>query len=315
VKLFCFPQNLFGMTESKLANLEAWLRYADDLNLGPYYRDRFAGTIAATGEQSTPVEIRAFAATIETSLPAAAPPIAQPPRATAPPQAFAATASAPALTATMRKESSMPPISAAAPGLSLFDEKIENDSLDRIRQDIGPDCQRCKLGKTRKNIVFGVGNPKAELMFVGEGPGADEDAQGEPFVGRAGKLLTQMIEAMGLRRQDVYIANVVKCRPPENRLPERDEIQTCSPYLMRQIAVIAPKVIVCLGACSAQTLLQTNQGISKFRGEWMDFRGSKLMATYHPAYLLRNPPAKADVWKDLQKVMGVLGLQVKKRAQ
>ena len=208
----------------------------------------------------------------------------------------------------------MPPLPAAAPGLTLFEEKIENDSLERIRQDIGPNCTRCKLHPARKTIVFGVGNPKAELMFVGEGPGADEDAQGEPFVGRAGKLLTQMIEAMGLRRGDVYIANVVKCRPPENRLPERDEIQTCSPYLIRQIAAINPKVIVCLGACSAQTLLQTNQGISKFRGEWMDFRGTKLMATYHPAYLLRNPPAKADVWKDLQKVMAVLGLQVKKRS-
>jgi uracil-DNA glycosylase family 4 len=150
-------------------------------------------------------------------------------------------------------------------------------------------------------------------MFVGEGPGADEDAQGEPFVGRAGKLLTQMIEAMGLKRSDVYIANVVKCRPPENRLPEKDEIATCSPYLLRQVGVIKPKAIVALGSCSAQTLLQTTQGISKFRGEWFDFRGTKLMATYHPAYLLRNPPAKADVWKDLQKVMAYLGLEVKKR--
>jgi DNA polymerase len=122
-----------------------------------------------------------------------------------------------------------------------------------------------------------------------------------------------MIEAMGLKRSDVYIANVVKCRPPENRLPEKDEIATCSPYLMRQLAAIGPKVIVCLGACSAQTLLQTNQGISKFRGEWFDFRGAKLMATYHPAYLLRNPAAKGEVWKDLQKVMTVLGLEVKKK--
>ena len=143
---------------------------------------------------------------------------------------------------------------------------------------------------------------------MGEGPGRDEDIQGEPFVGRAGKLLTQMIEAMGLRREDVYICNVVKCRPPENRLPEKDEIATCSPYLMRQLAVIQPKVICCLGSCSSQTLLQTTQGISRFRGEWFDFRGSKLIATYHPAYLLRNPTAKGEVWKDLQKVMAVLGL-------
>ena len=169
------------------------------------------------------------------------------------------------------------------------------------------------MHKARTNIVFGVGNPKAELVFIGEGPGHDEDIQGEPFVGRAGKLLTQMIEAMGLKRSDVYICNVVKCRPPENRLPEKDEISTCSPFLSRQLAVIRPKVICCLGACSAQTLLETNQGISRFRGEWFDYRGSKLIATYHPAYLLRNPPAKSEVWKDLQKVMSVLGLQPKPR--
>ena len=196
---------------------------------------------------------------------------------------------------------------------SLFEQKIENDSLDRIRQDIGPNCTRCKLHEARKNIVFGVGDPKAQLVFVGEGPGRDEDEQGEPFVGRAGKLLTSMIEAMGLKRSDVYICNVVKCRPPENRLPEKDEIATCSPYLFRQLGVIAPKVICALGSCSAQTLLQTTQGISRFRGEWFDYHGSKLIATYHPAYLLRNPPAKSEVWKDLQKVMAVLGLELPKK--
>jgi len=189
--------------------------------------------------------------------------------------------------------------------------KISNDTLLKVREDLG-DCKRCKLHKARKNIVFADGNPKAELVFVGEGPGADEDAQGLPFVGRAGKLLTQMIEAMGLRRQDVYICNVVKCRPPENRLPEKDEIAECSPFLFRQLDVISPKVIVCLGACAAQTLLETNRGISQFRGQWLDFRGRKLMATYHPAYLLRNPSAKGEVWKDLQKVMAELGLTAKK---
>jgi uracil-DNA glycosylase len=199
------------------------------------------------------------------------------------------------------------------PKVSLFDAvgKIADDSLLKIRADLG-ECTRCKLHTTRNKIVFGDGNPKAELVFVGEGPGRDEDAQGLPFVGRAGKLLTQMIEAMGLQRSDVYICNVVKCRPPENRLPEPDEIKTCSPFLMRQLDTIAPKVIVCLGACSAQTLLETNRGISHFRGQWLEFRGRKLMATYHPAYLLRNPAAKADVWKDLQKVMAELGLEVKK---
>jgi len=200
-----------------------------------------------------------------------------------------------------------------SPGVSLFEpmNKIAGDSLPKILADIG-ECTRCKLHRGRTKLVFGDGNPKAELVFVGEGPGRDEDAQGLPFVGRAGKLLTQMIEAMGLQRKDVYICNVVKCRPPENRTPEKDEVETCSPFLLRQLDAIAPKVIVCLGSVAAQTLLQTNRGISHFRGEWLDFRGRKLLATYHPAYLLRNPGAKGEVWKDLQKVMAVLGLQVKK---
>jgi DNA polymerase len=242
----------------------------------------------------TPLEISAPAPNSSPAVAAAAPRRAPDPPATAAPK------SAPAFIPTI-----------AAP--SLFEEKIENDSLERIRDDIGPNCTRCKLHKGRTKIVFGVGNPKADLVFVGEGPGRDEDAQGEPFVGRAGKLLTQMIEAMGLRRQDVYICNVVKCRPPENRLPEKDEIATCSPYLLRQLGVIRPKVICCLGSCSAQTMLQTTEGISRFRGQWFDFRGSKLIATYHPAYLLRNPAAKGEVWKDLQKVMAVLGLETPKR--
>src|SRR5246127_2845996 len=183
--------------------------------------------------------------------------------------------------------------------------KIANDLLPAILNDIG-DCTRCKLHRGRTKLVFGDGNPKADLVFVGEGPGRDEDMQGLPFVGRAGKLLTQMIEAMGLERQDVYICNVVKCRPPENRMPEGDEVSTCSPFLLRQLEVISPKVIVCLGAVAAKTLLRTNRGISQFRGQWLDYRGSKLMATYHPAYLLRNPNAKGEVWKDLQKGMAVL---------
>jgi DNA polymerase len=200
-------------------------------------------------------------------------------------------------------------------GASLFDSinKIAGDSLPKIHADLGAECTRCKLHRGRTKLVFGDGNPKADLVFVGEGPGRDEDRQGLPFVGRAGKLLTQMIEAMGLQRKDVYICNVVKCRPPENRAPEKDEVETCSPFLLRQLDAIAPKVIVCLGSVAAQTLLETNRGISHFRGEWMEFRGTKLMATYHPAYLLRNPNAKGEVWKDLQKVMTVLGLQTKKQ--
>lgn len=174
-------------------------------------------------------------------------------------------------------------------------------------------CTHCALHARRNKTVFGVGDENADWLFVGEGPGADEDAQGLPFVGRAGKLLTQMIEAMGLQRRDVYICNVVKCRPPDNRRPEPDEVEQCSPFLLRQLDAISPKVIVCLGATAAQLLLQTDKGISQFRGQWLEFRGTKLMATYHPAYLLRNPAAKADVWKDLQKVMAELGLAVKKK--
>ena len=201
----------------------------------------------------------------------------------------------------------------AAPKPSLFEamDRIPDDSLLKIRSDLG-ECTRCKLHRGRNNIVFGDGNPKAELVFVGEGPGHDEDVQGLPFVGRAGRLLTQMIEAMGLQRKDVYICNVVKCRPPENRTPEKDEISTCSPFLLRQLDAIHPQVIVCLGSVAAQTLLETNRGISHYRGEWLDFRGRKLLATYHPAYLLRNPGAKSEVWKDLQKVMAVLGLEPRK---
>lgn len=181
-------------------------------------------------------------------------------------------------------------------------------ALRAIREDIG-DCTRCRLAKQgRKQIVFGVGNPRAELMFIGEAPGADEDQQGEPFVGRAGQLLNNMIKAMGLRREDVYVANIIKCRPPGNRTPERDECETCSPFLMQQIATIKPKVLVALGAVAAKTLLAINAPMSELRGKWYDFRGTKLAVTYHPAFLLRDPRQKKEAWKDLQMVMKDLGL-------
>jgi DNA polymerase len=187
--------------------------------------------------------------------------------------------------------------------------------LRQIREDIG-DCTRCRLHKQgRKQIVFGVGNPRAELMFIGEAPGADEDEQGEPFVGRAGQLLNNMIKAMGLRREDVYIANIIKCRPPNNRTPERDECETCSPFLMRQIEVIGPKVLVALGAVAAKTLLAVNAPMSELRGRWFDFRGTKLAVTYHPAFLLRDPRQKKEAWKDLQMVMKELGLKVPEKVQ
>jgi uracil-DNA glycosylase len=182
-------------------------------------------------------------------------------------------------------------------------------ALKLIREDIG-DCTRCRLHKQgRKQIVFGVGNPTADLMFIGEAPGADEDLQGEPFVGRAGQLLNNMIKAMGLEREQVYIANIIKCRPPGNRTPERDECETCSPFLMRQIEVIKPKAIVALGAVAAKTLLAINAPMSDLRGRWYDFRGTKLAVTYHPAFLLRDPRQKKEAWKDLQMVMKELGLQ------
>ncbi len=197
-------------------------------------------------------------------------------------------------------------------------------ALKIIREDLG-ECTRCPLHKQgRKQIVFGVGNPTTDLMFVGEGPGADEDEQGEPFVGRAGQLLNNMIKAMGITREQVYIANIVKCRPPENRTPEREECETCSPFLMRQIAVIKPKVIVALGATAAKTLLAMSSSMAQLRGRFYDFnptgarsndpnwQGCKLAVTYHPAFLLRDPRQKGEAWKDLQMVMKELGLKAPK---
>jgi uracil-DNA glycosylase family 4 len=182
------------------------------------------------------------------------------------------------------------------------------DTLAIIKADIGPDCSRCKLHTLgRKQIVFGVGNPNADLMFVGEAPGADEDIQGEPFVGRAGQLLTKIIEAINLRREDVYIANVIKCRPPENRNPEPDEVEQCEPFLFRQIDVIKPKVIVALGKFAAQCLLKTADPISRIRGREYRYRDAILMPTYHPAYLLRNPSSKREVWEDMKRVRELLG--------
>ena len=177
--------------------------------------------------------------------------------------------------------------------------------LSILREDIG-DCRRCRLCEKRTNVVFGVGDPRARLMFVGEGPGADEDARGEPFVGRAGQLLTKIIEAMGIGRPDVYIANIVKCRPPENRTPLPDEVATCSPFLLRQIAAIRPRVIVCLGTPAAQTLLGTRETITRLRGVFREVDGIKVMPTFHPAYLLRNPAAKREVWDDMKQVMAAL---------
>ncbi len=272
-----------SLHESTRKKLEDTLRYYEDIGVREYFLDRAPQAAEEAEAVFAPV------------LPAASVP-----------QARVAAAA----------ESAMLAGIPVPQGPSLFEaiERVQNDSLERIRADIG-DCKRCRLCERRTNIVFGDGSGKAELVFIGEGPGHDEDVQGLPFVGRAGKLLTQMIEAMGLQRRDVYICNVVKCRPPENRAPEKDEIAICSPFLLRQLDVIQPKVIVCLGAVALKALLGAERGITHLRGQWLEYRGTRLMPTYHPAYLLRNPSAKGDVWKDLQKVMNVLGLPPKKGAR
>jgi uracil-DNA glycosylase family 4 len=284
------------LPETSREKLEAWLRYYDDLSLGEFFIDRrtmgkrFVKAQAARSETTAPAGPAARVAATSAAMPAATPTGTR---------------------AAIRVAAG--PILPVIPAASLFEaiDRVEGDTLELIRENLG-ECTRCRLHKQRNKIVFGVGNSRAELVFVGEGPGHDEDVQGLPFVGRAGKLLTQMIEAMGIQREDVYICNVVKCRPPENRKPEDDEVATCSPYLYRQLDAIAPKAIVCLGGVAAQTLLKTKDPISRFRGNWFDYRNTKLLATYHPAYLLRNPNAKGEVWKDLQKVMVHLGLKAKK---
>ncbi len=185
----------------------------------------------------------------------------------------------------------------AAPGEGL--------TLDSIRAEIG-DCQRCKLAPTRTNIVYGSGNPQAELVFVGEAPGYDEDQQGLPFVGRAGQLLTKIIESINLKREDVYICNVLKCRPPENRNPEPDEVAACNPFLRKQLAAIRPKIVCCLGTFAAQTVLQTAAPISRLRGKFFDMDGMRVIATFHPAYLLRSPEKKREVWEDMKQIRAEL---------
>src|SRR5258708_20163910 len=282
------PDHIITTLQQKLNER---LKFYEDLGLGPFYRQRHSsGTQTGSIEESTLQKQKAAAKT-------------PPAQAVAGSVSYSVASSAPA-------KGSVLPVVAGSP---LFEAagKIAGETLLIIREDLG-ECTRCKLHKGRNKIVFGDGSVKAKLVFVGEGPGADEDKQRLPFVAPPGKLLTQMIEAMGLQRGDVYICNVVKCRPPDNRQPEKDEVTACSPFLFRQLDVLQPKVIVCLGGTAAQTLLQTNRGISHFRGEWLDYRGYKMMATYHPAYLLRNPAAKGDVWRDLQKVMAELGPEIKK---
>jgi len=193
-----------------------------------------------------------------------------------------------------------------ADGRSTADDKGLLAELEQVALA----CEKCGLAKTRTQVVYGVGNPNADLMFVGEAPGRDEDLQGKPFVGRAGQLLTDIVKAMKLTRDDVYIANVIKCRPPENRNPEPDELEACRPWIRRQIEIIKPKVIVTLGRFALQSLTGKSYGVSAIRGQWLEYEGIKVMPTYHPAYLLRNPAAKKDVWSDMKKVMAELGIDM-----
>lgn len=233
---------------------------------------------------------------------AKAAPVAPPPQA--PPAPAARPSAARATLAVPESPVIVRPSAEGLPGVV----EGERPTLDQIRRELG-DCRRCKLCDGRKNLVFGSGNPRAELVFVGEGPGADEDAQGVPFVGAAGQLLTKMIEAMGFHRDDVYICNVVKCRPPGNRNPEPDEVAACEPFLRSQLKAVQPKAIVALGKFAAQTLLRDTTPITKMRGNWREYEGIQLMPTFHPAYLLRQPAEKKKAWEDLQQVMKFFGKQ------
>ncbi len=203
------------------------------------------------------------------------------------------------------------PSTSTLPSPSTSMPKLPIVSLESVRSEMG-ECTLCKLHKGRHTIVFGVGNPQARLMFVGEAPGEDEDLKGEPFVGKAGQLLTKMIEAMGLGREDVYICNTVKCRPPNNRNPEPDELAACEPFLKGQLASVKPEAIVTLGKFAAQALLRDQTPITRLRGQWREYEGIPVMPTFHPAYLLRSPQEKGKVWDDLQSVMKKLGLERKR---
>jgi len=271
------------MSGSNDPRLRAWLEFYDELGLGPFFRDR-RPPAQADASVVTAVSAGETLAARET-LPVK-------PKSTA------------------SQESSTASDAGWAQPRSLFEEPggpVRDKTLEDIRTDIG-DCTRCKLHKGRTNIVFGSGSPRADLVFVGEGPGADEDAQGLPFVGRAGRLLTKWIESMGMTRDEVYICNVIKCRPPGNRAPERDEIDTCSPFLFRQLDLIRPRLVCCLGATALKVLLGKTVAIGKMRGQFMDYRGAKMIPLYHPAYLLRphSPQVDREIKQDLKKIRDFL---------
>jgi DNA polymerase len=262
--------------------LAKWLRYYRDLGFTHLY-----GRAPAATQQDVPASAQA-------AVPAAAPS----PRPT--------DSVAPSIAQAIRHPARPPAPSHATAPSGLFAATAVSETLEQVRDDLG-DCRRCKLCEGRKSIVFGSGNPKAELVFVGEGPGADEDEQGLPFVGRAGQLLTDMIEkGLKIPRPDVYICNIVKCRPPGNRKPERDEVAACRQFVERQIDAIRPRAICALGATAAETLLDVRESMGRLRGRWYEFHGFPLIVTYHPAFLLRDPSRKAETWEDLKLILARL---------
>ena len=281
------------MDDATRKELTAWLEFYQELGIEGFYRRK-------PGEVETPPS-RAAARPAQPAAVAEAPARPRP----AAPNSYAPAAQPSGVTRNEPSRSSLPP----APSFSLFEAapapRSGPETLEQVRQDLG-DCRRCKLAPTRKTIVFGDGNPHAELVFIGEGPGADEDEQGLPFVGRAGKLLNKMMQTVGLKREEVYICNVVKCRPPMNRTPEKDEVDACSPFLYRQIAAIKPRLICCLGAPAVRTVLGIKEGITKIRGQFYDFGSTKALATVHPAYVLRNPREEKILREDFEKIRDFL---------
>jgi uracil-DNA glycosylase family 4 len=297
--------------------IRAYVDYLRDMGIYDLYRREDPKVLLPDGLKERIASARSTRPVVAPAR-AAAPVVPETPRAPSASRIAPVTASSSMAFAAGESQSSMPkPPSLDTVGLVPVEKFAAVDraaALEAIRADIG-ECTRCPLAYAgRRNIVFGDGDPNARLMFVGEGPGADEDESGLPFVGKAGQLLNNMIAAMGLKREQVYIANIVKCRPPGNRTPEFVEATTCSQFLARQIDVVRPEVIVALGATAATYLLGVKQPLATLRGQWFSVRGSKVAVTYHPAFLLRDPRQKGEAWKDLQRVMVEMGLSAPKRA-
>jgi uracil-DNA glycosylase family 4 len=288
---------LLFMTDEARKELTAWLQFYQELGIECFYSRK-------PGEVGIPPNLETVHL-VEPATAAAANPVPRPAPARVPAPPAPITPIKPATSAASARAVIPPPV----PAFNLFEAPPPSPSgletLEQIRNDLG-DCRRCKLAPTRKTIVFGDGNPHAELVFIGEGPGADEDEQGLPFVGRAGKLLNKMIQMVGLKREDVYICNIVKCRPPGNRTPETDEIETCSPFLYRQIEAIKPRLICCLGAPAARTVLGIKEGITKVHGNFYNFGSIKALPTVHPAYVLRNMREEKILIEDFEKIRDFL---------